>query len=150
MHIYFDTEFIDDGKTIELISIGMVRADGAWLYMENKECDLSGADPWILENVVPKLHGKAVSYAEIGRQVQDFVGPNPTFWAYYPSYDWVALCQLYGRMLDIPKGWPKYCLDVKQEAVRLGITSLPKQTTPEHHALNDALWTKQAYEYCQQ
>lgn len=29
MRIWFDTEFIEDGKTIDLISIGLVREDGA-------------------------------------------------------------------------------------------------------------------------
>ena len=28
MKIFFDTEFIEDGKTIELLSIGLVREDG--------------------------------------------------------------------------------------------------------------------------
>lgn len=30
------------------------------------------------------------------------------------DYDWVVLCQLYGTMMDLPKGWPMYCRDVKQ------------------------------------
>ena len=33
---------------------------------------------------------------------------------YYADYDWVALCQLYGRMLDLPGRWPMFCRDLKQ------------------------------------
>ena len=37
MKIWFDTEFIEDGKTIDLISIGMVRQDSATLYFELRD-----------------------------------------------------------------------------------------------------------------
>lgn len=57
MKIFFDTEFIEDGKTIDLISIGMVRDDGEELYLENRECNLSRASPWVTENVLPYLTG---------------------------------------------------------------------------------------------
>lgn len=32
MRYFYDTEFIDDGRTIELISIGMVSEDGREYY----------------------------------------------------------------------------------------------------------------------
>ena len=54
------------------------------------------------------------------------------FYAYYADYDWVVLCQLFGRMLDLPKGFPMYCKDLKQqldEAVRNKITLHCKFTT---------------------
>lgn len=35
-------------------------------------------------------------------------------YAYYADYDWVAFCSLYGSMVDLPKGFPKYCRDLKQ------------------------------------
>ncbi len=40
--------------------------------------------------------------------------PKPEFYAYYAGYDWVAFCTLYGRMIDLPKGMPMYCRDLKQ------------------------------------
>ena len=76
-----------------------------------------------------------------------FVDDKPEFWAYYADYDWVVLCQLYGRMIDLPEGWPRYCRDVKQLRDSLGNPPLAKQETGEHNALADALWTKQAWEY---
>jgi len=146
MKIWFDTEFIEDGKTIDLISIGLVREDGARFYAENKECDHGRADPWVVKNVLEHLEGPVTQWtrAEIAEGIRVFAGEKPEFWAYYADYDWVVLCQLYGRMIDLPTGWPMYCRDLKQEADRLGVT-LPKQKTTEHHALADARWTRDAW-----
>lgn len=61
MKIFYDTEFIEDGSTIDLISIGMVAEDGRELYLVNDEID---GDPlnerirshnWLMENVVVHL-----------------------------------------------------------------------------------------------
>jgi hypothetical protein len=149
VRIWFDTEFIEDGKTIDLISIGLVREDGGTLYLENAECDLDKASPWVKENVFPHLGGPALqeSRQRIAEWVKEFAGEKPEFWAYYADYDWVALCQLYGTMMDLPKGWPMYCRDVKQLCDDLGNPELPKQTTQEHDAIQDAIWTKRAWQF---
>lgn len=39
---------------------------------------------------------------------------NPTFYTYYGAYDHVALCWLFGKMTDLPKGFPKHTVDLKQ------------------------------------
>jgi len=39
---------------------------------------------------------------------------NPQFYAYYADYDWVVFCWLFGKMIDLPKGFPMYCIDLKQ------------------------------------
>lgn len=145
MKIFFDNEFIEDGRTIDLISIGMVREDGAQFYMESSECDLSKADDWVKENVIPnlKLSGNTCrSRYYISQQIIKFVGPSPEFWAYYAAYDWVALCQLYGKMIDLPEGWPMYCNDLKQFIDHWGIEI--KQDDSNHNALDDAIWLKNA------
>jgi hypothetical protein len=38
----------------------------------------------------------------------------PEFYAYYADYDWVAFCWLFGKMMDLPNGFPMYCIDLKQ------------------------------------
>lgn len=38
----------------------------------------------------------------------------PEFYAYYADYDWVLFCSLFGTMMDLPKGFPMYCKDLKQ------------------------------------
>jgi hypothetical protein len=151
MKIWFDTEFIEDGKTIDLISIGMVREDGKQYYSEVIECDLFRASPWVCENVIPHLRGGIYRRGrkEIATDIIEFAGEKPEFWAYFADYDWVALCQLYGRMIDLPKGWPMWCRDLKQLCDSFGNPALEIQAGQEHHALADALWTKQAWESLQ-
>jgi len=39
---------------------------------------------------------------------------NQKFYAYYGDYDWVAFCWLFGKMIDLPKGFPMYATDLKQ------------------------------------
>ncbi len=39
---------------------------------------------------------------------------NIEVYAYYADYDWVVFCSLFGRMIDLPKGMPMYCKDLKQ------------------------------------
>lgn len=153
---YLDTEFIDDGKSLELISLCLVADDDRELYLCNKDFDYSRADNWVRTNVIRNLpyrearDGWATRH-EIAAQVMTFVRPvdagYPEIWGFYADYDWVVLCQLFGKMLDLPDHFPKLCLDLKQEAMRLGNPPLPEQTHGQHMALWDARWMRQAHEY---
>jgi len=91
---------------------------------------------------------------------------QPQFYGYYADYDWVLFCSLFGRMIDLPKGFPMYCRDLKQmtdEWVEKHITNTglsfkeglqqlkdhpdyPKQTN-EHNALDDATWNSKLYKF---
>lgn len=146
MKFFIDTEFMEDSRTIDLLSIAIVCEDGAELYLE-LDADTSKANEWVAENVLPHLGKIPVSTREQARQqILDFIGTdNPEFWGYYADYDWVAICQLFGRMVDIPKGWPMYCRDIKQLCDSLGNPRLPDQDSTEHHALNDARWNRNVY-----
>jgi hypothetical protein len=154
MKFWMDTEFMEDGRTIELLSIGIVRVDGAEYYAVNAEADVSMANDWVKQNVLPHLDfTKAKARKNIRDEVLEFVtfaGKKPEIWGYYADYDWVVFCQLFGRMVDLPKGLPMYCRDVKQLAVFVGDPELPKQKSIEHHALHDARWTRDAYLFCMQ
>jgi hypothetical protein len=146
--IWFDTEFLEDGETIRLISIGLVREDGAELYLETPEADALASDgDWLEANVKPHLRGGAcVADREAMRSaIVEFAGEKPEFWAYYADYDWVVLCRLFGRMIDLPKGWPMFCLDIKQSAYLAGVQKIPKQVGGEHDALADARWNREAW-----
>jgi hypothetical protein len=162
MDYYLDTEFIEDGKTIELISIGIVAEDGRELYLQNQECDFASVSGWIEDNVLPHLvdfdlntytcighEGSSWrSPTEIAREVIEFIGDDkPRFIGYYADYDWVVFCWLFGAMIDLPKGWPMYCYDIKQLCDDLGNPQLPQQGKGEHHALADARWNKLAHEF---
>jgi 3' exoribonuclease, RNase T-like len=147
MRFWFDTEFIEDGNTIELISIGIVSSDGREYYAEVSGVDYNRASQWVKDNVIVHLTGETKSREVIASEIKEFVGDNPEFWAYYADYDWIALCQLYGTMMDLPDTWPKFCLDIKQNCYMLGVSSsdLPEQSTTEHHALEDARWNRKAW-----
>lgn len=75
----------------------------------------------------------------------DFTDPH-SFYGYYSDYDWVVFCQLFGRMIDLPKGFPMFCLDLKQEMERLGAPDTIKpNNSNEHNALADARWNQQLH-----
>jgi hypothetical protein len=144
LRIWFDTEFIDDGHTIELLSIGLIREDGRTYYAEPAEADRSRACPWVREHVLPHLAGPMKPRAVIAAEIKAFARGEPEFWAYYGAYDWVCLCQLYGRMIDAPEGWPMLFREVRTLYPQ-GFAP-PAQQSTEHHALNDAIWTKDVWE----
>lgn len=174
MKYFIDTEFIESDSSVELLSIGIVAEDGRVLYLCNQDAHLDQADEWLIWNVYPSLgvkhypgsgwhwdapkidvdhHSNSKSIVipryEVRDRVMEFVSKEKPseFWGYYSSYDWVLFCKLFGRMVDLPKDWPRYCRDVKQLCDSLGNPKLPKQEKDEHHALADAWWTKQAYEF---
>jgi hypothetical protein len=146
MRIFFDTEFIEDGRTIDLLSIGMVREDGATFYAEADWADKRRASQWVKDNVLPHLDGPTYSRGVMASEVQHFVGHKPEFWAYYADYDWVALCQLYGTMMDLPVGWPMYCRDFKQWLDAHGNPAMDEHRGVAHNALDDALHIKRNFD----
>lgn len=154
MKYFLDTEFIEQRGHLQLISIGIVREDGAEFYMENADVDWSRADPWVIEHVKSKLYGRPVADAHIiGAHVREFVGDDtPEFWGYFSAYDWVLFCWLFGRMIDGPKGWPWLCKDLKQWADQLGVKreEYPADPEMEHNALADARWNVQLYAFLAQ
>lgn len=49
-----------------------------------------------------------------GTSIKEVKTTNVKFHAYYADYDWVVFCWLFGKMIDLPKGFPMYCFDLKQ------------------------------------
>lgn len=152
---FFDTEFAEDGRTIDLISIGIVAEDGREFYAVSTEFDAEACNDWVAANVLPLLPSADdcawMSRAKMRDGLLAFIGPDkPEFWAYYADYDWVVLCQLFGTMMDLPTGWPMYCRDIKQLCDYLGDPLLPAQdANEEHSAIADARWNVLAYWFLQ-
>jgi len=94
---------------------------------------------------------------------------NPIFYGYYSAYDHVVLCWLFGKMIDLPKGFPMYTIDLKQmldakvvsffDGIHQGGYNLkerlssiktdpryPKETNA-HNALADAKWNKELHTF---
>jgi hypothetical protein len=164
----YDLEFLEDGRTIELISIGIVASDGREYYAVAAEATRGlllrriKRHEWLMANVVPSLpraHGDWRMHMPkswlwdynsplvkpkvlIAEQVRQFLlaAGKPALWANYGAYDHVALCQLWGSMIDLPEGLPMFTSDIQQEAQRLGVAwdELPQQETGNHNALEDA------------
>lgn len=168
MRYWYDTEFLEDGKTIDLISIGIVAEDGREYYAVSDECASRKFErrirknDWLMANVVPSLpkpygdwnlhmpkkwlfnyHADEVKpRVRIAEEVKNFLlaDGTPELWADYGAYDHVVLCQLWGRMIDLPSGMPMFTRDIQQEAARQGYTwdQLPQQDEGLHNALADA------------
>ena len=72
------------------------------------------------------------------------------FYGYYSDYDWVVFCWIFGRMIDLPKGFPMYCKDLKQIMDDYGLDKDWKRINcpdpaGEHNALIDAKWNATLY-----
>lgn len=151
MRFFLDTEFMESGHLfpITLLSIGIVAEDGREFYAVNSEASYTIANDWVKANVIPHLgRERQMRHVDIGHAIIAFVGEGkPEFWGYYADYDWVVFAQLFGMMIDLPKGWPMYCRDIKQWCDQLGNPKLPKQESIEHNALQDARWNKLAWEF---
>ena len=159
-----DTEFYERPNTIELISIALVAEDGREYYAESALFDWRVCDPtgpfnpdetrtWLWENVRPSIGPweKRKVPTQIAEEVLDFIAgafpkgasiTTPEFWGYYSDYDWVVFCWMFGRMIDLPKRFPMYCLDLKQvmHLNRLDKSTLGVPHEGEHNCLNDARW----------
>lgn len=191
MLYWYDTEFIEDGRTIDLVSIGIVAIDDREYYAQSCEFDAEKASQWVIANVFPYLRlcpyieydhigsiashiaqemkhhkrGKCIptmneperhrcpwrTRAQIKQEVLEFMGMKgcgkPELWGYYSAYDHVALCQLFGTMMQLPEGWPMYTNDLNQWRIALNVHKLPEQGKGEHNALADARWNRQTYEF---
>jgi hypothetical protein len=166
----YDTEFLDDGKTIELISIGIVCDDRREYYAVNADMPVERivGDRWLKENVWPQLPiewngDHPTVYLDrrsslvkpkwvIANEVRDFItgcieeGDTPQLWADYAAYDHVVLAQLFGPMIQLPEGIPMFTHDLRQLRGQVsGAWKEPKQTDGVHNALEDARHNMRLY-----
>lgn len=181
--------------SIQLISIGIVCEDGREYYAVSNEFNPDDANGWVQENVLAKLpaqfeiigfnidespnyHDTWKSNERIAQEIFRFINdvePQSEklpieFYAYYADYDWVVFCSLFGTMMDLPKGFPMYCRDLKQsidehvmKVIHLSASpadrefksvlevvktwpNYPKQTN-EHNALDDAKWNFELFKF---
>jgi hypothetical protein len=144
---FYDCEFIEDGRTIELVSIGVVDEYGREFYAISTEFDPSAAVPWVKRHVLDRLpspgHPAWKSRARIRDELYAFlVGPlrgGPMeLWAWFAAYDHVVLAQLWGRMPDLPREIPRFTKDLRQLWDDRGRPVLPQSVEQRHDALVDA------------
>ncbi|MDO4908751.1 MAG: polyadenylate-specific 3'-exoribonuclease AS [Corynebacterium sp.] len=145
MRYFYDTEFIEDGSTISLISIGVVAEDGREYYAVSTDCDLSRACSWVQANVISQLPAKDSglwkSSATIRKELEEFLLEDhrrPELWAWVGAYDHVLLAQLWGDMSALPERMPHYTRDLRQYWEFVGRPELPLIGQGKHNALEDA------------
>src|SRR5262245_10433135 len=86
---FYDCEFIEDGRTIELVSIGVAAEDGREFYAVSNEFDPSTAGKWVRANVLPKLPPPSSPLWRSRTQIRDDLlkfliprsGITPELWA---------------------------------------------------------------------
>jgi len=147
---FYDCEFVEDGKVIDLVSIGVVDEHGREYYAVSAEFDGSRALPWVRRNVLDRLPSPADpvwrSRQRIRDELLDFlVAPlrdspdeRMELWAWYAAYDHVALAQLWGPMPALPREIPRFTKDLRQLWDDVGRPSLPQADGDRHDALVDA------------
>jgi hypothetical protein len=138
--ITVDTEFLDDGKTIELISLALVSEGGHEYYAIVEDADWPRIlrNRWLANNVVlPHLpiafaggpdafhfeesmpdFGCVRPRAQIAYEVERWLKafPEVETWAHYSATDHVAMYQLFGPMIEATAhGWPMRTSCLKQE-----------------------------------
>lgn len=187
---FYDTEFIEDGETIGLISIGIVADDGREYYAVNSDMPYEriAKHDFLCKKVVPHLPLRNKEVDEkveewiqesryfngyspyttlefrldttdtvvkpkwvIANEVRDFLlagTESIELWADHAAYDHVALCQLWGPMIDLPKGVPMFTNDVQQEIRKQPGDQTPsEQNGTAHNALDDARHVKLLWEW---
>lgn len=155
-----DLEFLEDGTTIDLISIGIVgiTVPGEY-YAVNADMPLGRIleDKWLMKHVMSSIpmigdeldpsNPDLKPRTQIRDEVKDFLlrhGPCE-LWGWYDNYDSVAVNQLWGKMIDKPRDLPILWLDMAQEAY-LSNVGMPHQAAGNHNALEDARFNVKRYE----
>ena len=152
MRYFYDTEFIEDGRTIELISIGVVAEDGREYYAVSTEFDPERAGSWVRAHVLPKLPPPASQVwrarSQIRVDLEKFFGVSNAsnaeatqpieLWAWVAAYDHVALCQLWGPMTALPPAIPRFTRELRQLWEDRGCPRMPPRPQDTHDALVDA------------
>lgn len=142
---FYDCEFVEDGRTIDLISIGIICDDGREFYAVSTEFDESKAGPWVRKHVLPHLPKPSdpawQSRAAIRDGLFEFLtapGRTIELWAWCAAYDHVALAQLWGDMPSLPRSIPRCTYEIRQHWEGAGSPAVRDPSKDRHHALTDA------------
>ena len=142
MNIFIDTEFgHDDWADVDLISIGLVAADGRTFYAERLDFDLALVNAFVRENVMPLLRADGVLVLSTCA-----LRSATLAWLEQFKYDDAVVC------FDNPIGWALLSQLLDQDLPTwLGSRNIRDQIDwnvrkqffmqtqlPEHHALHDA------------
>lgn len=99
---------------------------------------------FIYSNFKKLLNKFGKSNKEIAEEVKDFCrSPNEQnnieFYTYYGAYDWVVFCWLFGKMIDLPKGFPMFSRDLKVMLNDKVIPYYSNAVTPVNHTYKKSI-----------
>jgi hypothetical protein len=147
---FYDCEFIEDGRLVDLVSIGVVDEHGREFYAVSTEFDDSRAVPWVRRNVLDRLPSPSDPAWRSRERIRDdlfefLMEPirgrpheRMELWAWYAAYDHVVLAQLWGAMPALPREIPRFTKDLRQRWDDRGRPPLPEADADRHDALVDA------------
>jgi hypothetical protein len=145
VRFFYDCEFIEDGRTIDLVSIGVVDETGREFYAVSTEFDASRAITWVRRHVLDKLPPPADPAWRSREQIRAdllafLLEPEEPIelWAWMAAYDHVVLCQLWGDMRALPRPIPRFTHELRQLWEQAGAPELPPPPPDQHDALADA------------
>lgn len=145
MKFFYDCEFIEDGVTVELVSIGVVDEQGREFYAVSTAFDPARANDWVRTHVLDQLPSPSDpawrSRAAIRDELLAFFQAVPgriELWAWMAGYDHVCLAQLWGDMRALPRPIPRFTHDLRQRWEDAGSPPLPVAPDDQHDALADA------------
>ena len=145
---FYDCEFIEDGRVVDLVSIGVVDEFGREFYAVSTEFDDTKAIPWVRRNVLDKLPSPSDKAWRSRERIRDDLyaflmepirgrDEQMELWAWFAAYDHVALAQLWGAMPALPREIPRFTKDLRQLWDDRGRPHLPAMSG-RHDALVDA------------
>ena len=143
---FYDCEFIEDGRTIELVSIGVVAAGRPRVLrgvhrVRPRPGQPVGAPACAGQAAVagrsrpggPGRRSATSCYAFLAAP-----GLPVELWAWFAAYDHVVLAQLWGAMPDLPRDVPRLTREIRQHWEAAGFPPIPGPGTDRHDALADA------------
>lgn len=164
MKYFYDFEFLDTGREVMPISIGVMADDGREFYAVWEDAlQVCSLDKWLWENVAPQLpldpednrlldkkSTSVMTPKEIRDSLYEFFNvPEETveLWGWFVAYDHLCLSQIWGKMIDVPAPIPQFSNDIRSLVHWYGIKKLPTQMSSNHNALADARHNKVVFDY---
>lgn len=135
-------------------------------FKDRCKLDSNYSGRWYKGKSNNEIAAEIIHFCKPEKFLHNTAEPSIEFYGYYSDYDWVLFCSLFGRMIDLPKGFPMYCRDLKQSVDEKSafyfqhykgfpetqlknlkeLTGYPQQKD-EHDALADARWNKELYSF---
>lgn len=164
--LFLDCEFTGLVKDAELISLCLYNDETTYFYAEFNDFTKAKINPWLKENVIPKLlyteqneikegdeslikiKGNKVGITgELIKWLERF--ENIEIWGDVPAYDWVLFCDLFGGARELPAKIQYIPIDIATIAKIKGINVdfdrmeyvkelLKEETKMRHNTLLDA------------